>query len=308
MLINRYVATSRSRVVRKEMAFLLGYARRYFRHGFRSRNILFYPDYPLWETEIFKIAGLLDYNVTNNPRLPFDLVFAWEDTTHRRPVPALAQLAGKVPVFNVRCTDISKVKVEAVFRSVFGYSSFVDPTTGRGVAVQKSDLNARHDGRIIELPIANPEPGCVYQKLLNHVTDEGLAVDYRVPVFGAAIPFVVLRYKPLRTRFTQVVRAAVADTRDVFSAPELQKIRQFCRRLGLDYGELDVIRHQDDGRIYILDANNTPWSPPSSANIPPAERQRMLDASVAAFRQNFLHAPAGHPVLRELLPAERLEG
>jgi hypothetical protein len=308
MLINRYVATSRSRVVRKEMAFLLGYARRYFRHGFRPRNLLFYPDYPLWETEIFKIARRLDYNVTNNPRLPFDLVFAWEDATRRRPVPELVRLAGRVPVLNARCTDIGKTKVEAVFRSVFGYGSFVDPTAGRGLAVQKSDLNARHDGRIIELPIAVPAPGYVYQKLLNHVDAAGLAVDYRVPVFGASIPYLTLRYKPLQTRFTSTVRAALADPRDVFSAVELQKIWHFCRRLGLDYGELDVIRHQDDGRLYILDANNTPWSPPPSVDIAPGERQRMLDASVAAFRENFLEAPVGPPVLRELLAPSKLQG
>ncbi|HEX8530189.1 MAG TPA: hypothetical protein VF646_09200 [Cytophagales bacterium] len=308
MLINRYVATSRSRVVRKEMAFLLGYARRYFRHGFRPRTLLFYPDYPLWETEIFKIARRLDYNVTNNPRLPFDLAFAWEDATRRRPVPELVQFAGRVPVVNARCTDISKTKVEAVFRSVFRYGSFVNPTTGRGLAVQKSDHNARHDGRIIELPIAGPEPGYVYQKLLNHVDAGGLAVDFRVTVFGAAIPYVTLRYKPLQTRFTNTVRATLADPGDIFSAVELQNIRHFCRRLGLDYGELDVIRHQDDGRLYILDANNTPWSPPLSVDIAPAERQRMLDAGVAAFRENFLETPAGHPMLRELLMHSRLEG
>ncbi len=301
MLINRYAATSRSRVVRKEMAFLLGYARRYLRHGFRSRNILFYPDYPLWETEIFKIARLLDYNVTNNPKLPFDLVFAWEDATRRRPVPELERLARRVPVLNARCNDISKVKVEAVFRSVFGYGSFVDFATGRGLAVQKSDLNGRHDGRIIELPVAAPEPGYVYQKLLNHVDAGGMAIDYRVPVFGATIPYLTLRYKPLRSRFTSTVRATLAEPREVFSALELQKIMHFCRRLGLDYGELDVIRHQDDGRIYILDANNTPWSPPPSVDIAPRERQRMLEASVAAFRENFLDAPTTHPVLRELL-------
>ena len=128
-----------------------------------------------------------------------------------------------------------------------------------------------------------------------------MAVDYRVPIFGATIPYLTLRYKPLQTRFTSTVRATLANPSDVFSAVELKKIRYFCRCLGLDYGELDVIRHQDDGRIYILDANNTPWSPPPSVDVSPRERQRMLDASVMAFRENFLDVPTAHPVLGELL-------
>ena len=28
--------------------------------------------------------------------------------------------------------------------------------------------------------------------------------------------------------------------------------------MGFDYGELDMARDQKDGRLYILDANNTP--------------------------------------------------
>ncbi len=288
MLVNRYVATCRSHTVKKEIAFLCGYALRSLKYRLRARTLLFYPDYPLWETEIFRIAQRLDYNVTNNPRLRFDAVLHWEDATRRRPDERLAQLGRDFPLINGGCTDISKRSVEAVFSEVFGYRSFVDPTSFRGTAVRKSDLNARHDGSIVQLPVAAPEPGCVYQKLLNHVNGGGMAVDYRVPIFGQAIPYLTLRYKPLRARFTTTTRAVLADPQAVFSAGELEKIRLFCRRLGMDYGELDIIRHQEDGRVYILDANNTPWSPPPSVSIRPEERRHMLDAATAAFRKAFL--------------------
>jgi hypothetical protein len=288
MLVNRYVATCRSHTVKKELSFLYGHALRSLRHRLRPRTLLFYPEYPLWETEIFKIAQRLDYSVTNNPRLRFDAVFHWEDTTRRRTNKRLAQLARQFPVINAGCSDISKKRVEAIFTEVFGYSSLVDPTSFCGTAVRKSDLNAQHDGSIVELPVASPEPGCVYQKLLNHVDDEGMAIDYRVPVFGRIIPFMTLRYKPLLSRFTKTARAVLADPQAVFSDGELEKIRLFCSRLGLDYGELDIIRDQADGRVYILDANNTPWSPPPSVLIRPEERRFMLEASVVAFREAFL--------------------
>jgi hypothetical protein len=288
MLVNRYVDTCRSHTVKKEISFLYRYALRSLRYRLRSRTILFYPDYPLWETEIFKIAQLLDYNVTNNPRLRFDAVFHWEDTTLRRTDKRLEEITRKFPVINAGCTDISKERVEAVFSEVFGYSSFVDPVSFRGAAVRKSDTNGRHDGTIVSLPVATPEPGCVYQKLLNHVNDEGMAVDYRVPVFGRVIPYMTLRYKPLQSRFTKTTRATLADPQAVFSAAELEKIRLFCRRLGMDYGELDIIRDQEDGRMYILDANNTPWSPPPFVHICEQERQHMLNASILAFQNEFL--------------------
>ena len=33
--------------------------------------------------------------------------------------------------------------------------------------------------------------------------------------------------------------------------------------MGIDYGELDILRDNNDGRIYIVDANNTPSGPPN---------------------------------------------
>ena len=41
-----------------------------------------------------------------------------------------------------------------------------------------------------------------------------------------------------------------------------EKILLFCRRMGLDYGELDMLRDREDGRLYIVDVNNTPFGPP----------------------------------------------
>lgn len=32
--------------------------------------------------------------------------------------------------------------------------------------------------------------------------------------------------------------------------------------MGLDYGELDILRNNLDGRIYVVDVNKTLWGPP----------------------------------------------
>ncbi len=36
---------------------------------------------------------------------------------------------------------------------------------------------------------------------------------------------------------------------------------EFTQSIGLDFGELDVLRDIGDGRLYIVDAANTPHSP-----------------------------------------------
>jgi Holliday junction resolvase-like predicted endonuclease len=97
-----------------------------------------------------------------------------------------------------------------------------------------------------------------------------------------------LRYKSLDSRFTNTVRATLARPEEVFTNAELDKLRQFCRQFGLQYGELDIIRHAEDGRIYILDANNTPWSPAASAAIPKAQLDWVLQRSAEAFRDSYL--------------------
>src|SRR5690554_4686192 len=52
---------------------------------------------------------------------------------------------------NRYCKNVSKSHVDRIFTDVFGYSSFIDPK-GSGKAVIKSERNAAHDGRIVELP------------------------------------------------------------------------------------------------------------------------------------------------------------
>jgi glutathione synthase/RimK-type ligase-like ATP-grasp enzyme len=86
-------------------------------------------------------------------------------------------------------------------------------------------------------------------------------MDIRVPIMGSDVPFALKRYKAHNDMFDVTIGAELFATRDVLHDDEIAKIRTFCREMGLDYGELDVLRDNRDGRIYIVDVNNTPAGP-----------------------------------------------
>ena len=84
-----------------------------------------------------------------------------------------------------------------------------------------------------------------------------------VPFFRA-IPYVYRKRRPIDSRFSNTnARVTVAETEQVFSAEEVACIGNCCRGLGLDYVEVDVLRDKNDGRIYLIDANWTPFGLPN---------------------------------------------
>jgi hypothetical protein len=141
----------------------------------------------------------------------------------------------------------------------------VDPLTYVGLGVVKSDLNGLHDGRIVSFPISRVEEGVVYQRLIRNEIEGGMVADVRVPLFGDTIPFIYRRNHPEAARFGRggEPTTILASPDEYLTPHEQELIRALGRRIGLDYGELDVLRDAEDGRIYVVDANNTPMSPPS---------------------------------------------
>jgi hypothetical protein len=237
-------------------------------------KILFLPNHP--EREYYSIGALfryLEYTATKSIDDDFDAAFLWQDTTHVVPPPALLEIARSKPVLNLRCTDISKIRVEAVFREVFGYGTFVDPTVHQGRCVVKSDENAMSWGSVVQGPVATPKEGAVYQVFIDSEHD-GVQVEYRTPVILGRIPEVKHWRRervsgPLNQRAW--IETTVVDPATIYSPDEQARILEFAHLMGLDFGELDVLRSRDDGRIYILDVNKTPsdysiinrvcWSP-----------------------------------------------
>ena len=226
------------------------------RSGKPGRRILCYPDLPRNYHKIFFICRKLGYVLTTDTERSADLILHWRDTTFREDSDVLARMDGRV--LNLHCNDISKVHLERIFRSVFGYGAILDPLTHEGVCVRKSNLNAQHRNSLVRCPLSQREPGFVYQKFIDSF--EGvLFEDIRVPLFDGQVPFLVLKYRTREQQFmrekTRMIHAAVGD---YLSSEELAKVLEFCRLFRLDYGELDLLRDRHDGRLYIIDANNTP--------------------------------------------------
>jgi hypothetical protein len=215
------------------------------------------------------------------------MAFKWNTATFSPRDATLSSLAVQYRVVNINCEDISKTRVNNSFSQVFGYSTLVDPLTFRGQCVQKSDLNARHDGRVIECPAQVRTPGCVYQRLINNEVDDGLVMDIRVPVFRTRIPFVYLKYRNRSDRFGNTnTRVILAEVNDVLGDVELDRIHEFSKLMGLDYGELDVLRDREDQRLYIVDVNPTPWGPPN--HISEEQARQAVTRMAVAFREGVL--------------------
>ncbi|MBL0315805.1 MAG: hypothetical protein IPP69_08505 [Flavobacteriales bacterium] len=259
----------------------------WMRNGFRLPVMVVYPDFPSKKTTIFKIAKQLGYRLTNKPIAHADVVIYFDNiTTADTNLPDVL-LSGK-EVVNIHCTDISKVKVDEIHLKVFGYNTFIDPLSYTGKAVQKSDINALHDGKIIQCPIDQKQHQSVYQVLIDNTHDESMVLDYRVPIYDGLIPLLYRKFKSYEKRFTNDVTFSelVTDVRSVFTEKEEESIVAFTQSMQVEFCELDILRNKDDGRIYIIDVNKTPYGPP--AGLKPEEREEAVIMLTAAFRARIL--------------------
>jgi len=228
-------------------------------------RISFFPKKPRSYYAIWPVCQLADVKIVDDPAQA-DLHFYFEDReflTMPRTAPS------QKPAFNIGCYDIRKSVVSRVFEEVFGYSVIVDPLTHQGPAVEKSEANGKHDGRIVMCPIAEPKHGQVYQRLIDNTFDGGEHVDIRTPIVNGKIPFVYLKRRTSNLRFSNDNhRVDLVDTSVMLSQTEQRQIADYAKAMALDFGGLDVLRDRLDGRIYIVDANKTDMGPPSALSGP----------------------------------------
>ena len=160
-------------------------------------------------------------------------------------------------VINGGCRDITKSRVAKTFEEVFGYPLRLDPTLHNGVMVRKSEENGDHSGSLVRGPCAE-EPGWVYQKAIDNRDGKGFVADLRCPTVFGKLAVVCIKRREVERRFDNYNAGCdLAEPEDVFSADERAKIAEFCRAMGLDWGGLDILRDNRDGRIYIVDVNKT---------------------------------------------------
>ncbi|HKK09711.1 MAG TPA: hypothetical protein VJ939_02690 [Bacteroidales bacterium] len=278
-------------VVFKDLFFFFKNLKLFILNGFRKKVIYCYPEFPSRNATLYKIATHLGYSITNKAPSQYDLLAHWEDKTIRHKDPMLEKLATKLKILNGEATNISKDLVDLAHLKAFGYATVVDPKSYHGKCVKKSNENAAHDGMVVECPVQHPEKGVIYQKLINNLTDDHFAEDIRVPVIGDEIPHVYLKYKPLDRRFANFRETErdkptqIKKTHDILSDSEINSILNLANAMHLDFGEMDALRNRDDGKIYVVDVNNTPTGP---SHLTKKDLKLALSNLSESFRKQFL--------------------
>lgn len=219
-------------------------------------RIWFTPDTPRPWYFIWPVMALSHARFAASPE-DADIIFVFDDATC---VSSRALPPGK-PVINQYCTDISKTRVAQVFEQVSGRVLLCDPMNPAGRYVEKSELNAAHDGRVLSEPQA-PREGYTYQRLINNVDNNGHVLDLRCSIVGGEIVQVYLKRRPVERRFANSNSSVtLAEPAAVFTPAERALISRFSVAMGLDWGGIDVLRDRDTGELWIVDVNKTDMGP-----------------------------------------------
>ena len=205
-----------------------------------------------------------------------ELVIAWDTGTW-----LTAAAAERLPsaALNRACVDISKTTVDRAWSEVSGYSINVDPLTWTGQMVVKPDLNGVRGGRIVTGPLGSRRARTVYQRFVDCRLD-GRVHTLRPMVYEGRMLVVYEKWRAAEDWFSGPEEVAVRRPDDVLSRAEQEHLLHFAQALGLDYGELDVVRDNASGLIYAVDANRTPIRPRGL-------RQRDDDAAFGPLAEAF---------------------
>ena len=250
-------------------------------HG-EPQFIVVHPDWPSKRASIMAYAAVLGYVVTNrmdtvvrcNGDVCIELAF--DDRTEKR--------QARPGVWNGLCSDISKSTLDRHHHEVFGYGLTVDPTTYKGPLLEKSEGNAVHDGQEIQAPLAKTEVrrDKVYQSIIDNRTESGLFEDLRVVVIAGQLPLVYRKRKTEDVRYTNetVEVDLVKSPKSVFSVAEIGKILSISAKMCAEFAELDILRNREDGRIYCVDLNPTPYGPPAGLTAMERNESAMVVSEV----------------------------
>lgn len=269
------------------LKYKVAYVRARWRIGGPSTVVLFYPQRPQPFHMAYLICHRLGYKITNDPSARYDTAIAFEDTEVRLAETSLADLCAGRDMINGQCGDISKARVGEIFEKVFGYGTTIDPRTYRGLCVRKSNSNAVHDGKVIECPCA-PEAGYIYQKLINNQYGGDKVQDIRITICKETISLAQRRFRSLHDRFDNTRHSDVVDVDAVLRPEEQEKVIAFCKAFGLEYGDLDILRDIDDGKIYIVDVNNAPSGPRPGVHMTKSDYEIFMQRLCTSFTSSFV--------------------
>ena len=261
-------------------------------------TVLFYPYMPHRYYTITRVVTHGGWWVTNDLDSFYNVIIHWNNRTFKKPkdpLPDFVEGKRKWKIINYGCTNIGKNFITKTFSDVFEEEFLIDPLKYEGTAVRKSNINAEHDGKLVDCPLKkfpkNEKGGDFsYQKYIDG-NERKYFINIRVPVFGDEIPFVYKYFKPKSQLFTGLVEKAliINNPLSYFSTDEYDKLIRFCKTIHLDYGELDLIRDRHTNQIYIVDVNDTPTGPPGIlTGIQFDHAMDRLTESFHRLSQNFM--------------------
>jgi hypothetical protein len=191
-------------------------------------------------------------------------------------------------MINFGLCDISKETVGKTNKLVFGYDLDINPEIYTGKCVEKSIFNATHDGRIIQCPITNNDilNDKVYSILINNEKN-GFVYDHRMIYMREILNLFYLKKRPIGSRFSNTNSSVSIElTKNFFTTSEIDKINKFCNEMKVDYAEIDVLRDNSSGAIYIVDISRTPAGPPNG--LPSRFKAFAVGKLAAEFSKAFL--------------------
>lgn len=186
------------------------------------------------------------------------LTFFWDTGTYSTPR-QVAQLPANA--LNRRCVDIGKETVDRLWGEAAGYSITVDPTSHEGPMVEKPEINALKGATIIDGPIERPRKGMVYQLLIDSRSSDTRILHLRAVVIGGRILFTYNKSRPYPQYFKGTEFTEPAATTDFLSDAEIATVERFAGLIGMEYGEMDIVRDRPTNRIYVVDTNRNPVRP-----------------------------------------------
>ena len=192
--------------------------------------------------------------------------------------------------------DTSKDFVAKSMEEHFGYTFKINPNTFNGYCIAKHNGNGTKSCFFLKCPINADEvfhDHC-YQKIINYSSkiDSSTLYELRIPIFKNIIPFAFFKKRNKGLRFTSKNKSMeIVPATAHLSEQECQDIIMYCQKIGLEYGEIDILRSDEDGKIYIIDVNNTPWWPPNK--LGDIDRNISLNMMWNALIQGFFPEKMG---------------
>lgn len=256
-------------------------------------KVYIYGNYPHFQksTTYFMLrkAGVEMSNKLNGK---YDVGFFWDPRMDiDKQTPKLKQNGKKIKLINLFLVDTAKGFVAESFEKHFGYGYKVDPLTYKGYCISKHNGNGTKSCFFLKCPIEANDifKDHSYQKIIDYTDkkDPNTLYELRVPIVGGIIPCILFKTRNRGLRFTSKNRSIqIVNPLTYLTEQECHKIITYCRYIGLEMGEIDILRSHEDGQIYIIDVNNTSWWPPNK--LGDVDRNIVLNLIWNAFLESFL--------------------